>query len=99
MAQTTGTEFEAQRIQGRTYAAPLELTDGYRRGEVSLVQAAAGLAKWGWDPPRIARALTHPSGHGGRRAAYSTARDEVRVEVEVEESVRILEPGEEWIRP
>ena len=93
----TTTEFEPQRIQGRTYASPLELTDGYRRGEVSLVRAAAGLSTWGWDPARIARTLTHPSGHGGRRAAYSTARDEVWVEVE--EHVRVLGPGEERVTP
>ena len=57
------------RINGRTFASPLDLTEGYRRGEVSLVQAAAGLSKWGWPPPRIAQVLTHPSGHRGRTAA------------------------------
>jgi len=98
MADTTGpAAFEPQRIHGRSYGSPLELTDSYRRGEVSLVQAAAGLARWGWDPPRIAQALTHPSGHAGRRVAYSTARDEVRVEVE--ESVRVIGPDEEWLAP
>jgi len=60
--------FTPIRINGRTFESPLDLTEGYRRGEVSLVQAAAGLSKWGWAPPRIAQALTHPSGNRGRRA-------------------------------
>ena len=69
------TQWRPIRINGRTYESPLALTDGYRRGEVSLVQAAAGLSKWGWAPPRIAQALTHPSGHRGRRAAAGVDSD------------------------
>jgi len=66
-------EFEPIRIHGRTYESPLDLTESFRRGEVSLVQAAAGLSKWGWDPPRIAQALTHPSSRRGRTRATARA--------------------------
>jgi|GEM_PF-4823337 len=55
-------EFRPIEIGGTVYDTPLSLTQGYRRGAMSLADATAGLVWWGWPPERIAKALTHPSG-------------------------------------
>jgi hypothetical protein len=62
-------EFRPIEIDGTVYDTPLSLTQGYRRGEMSLADATAGLVWWGWPPERIAKALTHPSGGPVRSSA------------------------------